>query len=57
MACNIRWKRMAKRAIGPLFIKGQYEGMDGSIQNFQEVLDMDIMAPSEKLGNGEFLFR
>ncbi|MCH4284497.1 MULTISPECIES: stage VI sporulation protein D [Bacillota] len=46
-----------KRAIGPLFIKGQYEGMDGSIQNFQEVLDMDIMAPSEKLGNGEFFIQ
>lgn len=46
-----------KRAVGPLFIKGQYEGMDGSIQNFQEVLDMDIMAPSEKLGNGQFFIQ
>lgn len=45
------------RAIGPLFIKGQYEGMDGSMQSFQEVLDMDIMAPTQKLGNGQFFIQ
>lgn len=48
-------EREGIRAIGPLFIQGQYEGMDQTIQSFQEVLDMDIMAPAHKL-NGEDFF-
>lgn len=39
------------RAMGPLYIKGQYEGNEG-IEEFQETLEMDILAPQEKL-NGE----
>lgn len=45
------------RAIGPLFIKGQYEAMDGTVQDFQEILDMDIMAPQHKLNGEDFFIR
>lgn len=39
------------RAMGPLSIQGQYEGDDG-IEDFFETLEMDVLAPQEKL-NGE----
>lgn len=42
------------RAIGPLFISGEYEDQDGGMQSFQEVLDMDIMAPKHKLSGEDF---
>ena len=36
------------RAVGPLYIKGQYLH-EGEQKPFQEVLDMDVLAPNEKL--------
>lgn len=36
------------RAVGPLYIKGQYLH-EGEQKPFQEVLDMDVLAPHEKL--------
>lgn len=45
------------RAIGPLFIRGQYIGQDGAIQNFQEILDMDILAPKHKLSGKDFFIQ
>lgn len=41
------------RALGPLYIKGMYEDDHGA-QNFQEVLEMDVLAPNEKLNGEEF---
>ncbi len=41
------------RALGPLYIQGMYEG-DYGAQNFQEVLEMDVLAPNEKLNGEEF---
>lgn len=41
------------RAMGPLFIKGQYEGEDG-VENFQETLEMDVLAPNDKLSGAKF---
>lgn len=41
------------RAIGPLFIKGTYEGDDG-IEAFQETLEMDVLAPKDKLSKEAF---
>lgn len=40
------------RAIGPLYIKGKYES--NGEHKFQEVLEMDVLAPQEKLGNDSF---
>lgn len=45
------------RAMGPLFIKGQYENHEGSLQSFQEVLDMDILAPEHKLNGKDFFIQ
>lgn len=44
------------RAMGPLSIKGQYEGDEG-IEEFTEVLEMDVLAPQEKLSGEEFLLK
>lgn len=41
------------RAIGPLYIKGEYEGDDG-IESFQETLEMDVLAPNDKLASDDF---
>lgn len=41
------------RAVGPLYISGTYEGNDG-IENFQETLEMDVLAPTEKLNGEDF---
>lgn len=41
------------RAMGPLYIKGQYEGSDG-IEDFQETLEMDVLAPQDKLSGEDF---
>lgn len=45
------------RAIGPLFIRGQYVGQDDTLQSFQEVLDMDILAPQHKLSGKDFFIQ
>ena len=45
------------RALGPLFIQGQYQNQDGALQNFQEVLDMDILAPTHKLNGKDFFIQ
>lgn len=45
------------RALGPLFIRGQYEDQDGALQSFQEVLDMDILAPQHKLSGKDFFIQ
>lgn len=45
------------RAIGPLYIKGEYETKDGDKQPFEEVLEMDVLAPNEKLGEDSFALR
>ena len=42
------------RAIGPLFIRGEMLCENGRIQPFQEVLDMDVLAPAYKLGEEPF---
>ncbi|MEG2543404.1 MAG: stage VI sporulation protein D [Longicatena sp.] len=42
------------RALGPLFIKGQYKTDDERIQTFQEVLDMDVLAPKGKIARDDF---
>lgn len=41
------------RAMGPLFIQGEYVG-DNGIEKFQETLEMDILAPEEKLSGENF---
>lgn len=41
------------RALGPLYIQGMYES-DYGAQEFQEVLEMDVLAPNEKLNGEEF---
>lgn len=40
------------RATGPLFIRGIYENDEQ--HNFQEILEMDVLAPKEKLSGDEF---
>lgn len=42
------------RAMGPLFIKGEMINEAGVLQPFQEVLDMDVLAPAYKLGDQPF---
>lgn len=42
------------RAVGPLFVKGKLVNERGEILPFQEVLDMDVLAPSYKLKNQSF---
>lgn len=41
------------RALGPLYIDGQYVGDDG-VESFQETLEMDVFAPSQKLNGSDF---
>lgn len=41
------------RAMGPLYIKGTYEGNDG-VESFQETLEMDVLAPQDKLSGEDF---
>lgn len=41
------------RAMGPLYIKGEYEGIEG-IEQFQETLELDVLAPNDKLGRDPF---
>lgn len=41
------------RAMGPLFIKGEYRG-DHGLESFSETLEMDVLAPNEKLGVESF---
>lgn len=41
------------RAMGPLYIKGEYEGAEG-IEQFQETLELDVLAPNDKLGKDSF---
>lgn len=41
------------RAMGTLSIQGQYEGDEG-IEDFSETLEMDVLAPQEKLSGEDF---
>lgn len=41
------------RAVGPLFIKGNVHS-EQDVQPFQEVLDLDVLAPAHKLGDSKF---
>ncbi len=41
------------RAIGPLYINGEYEGNDG-VETFRETLEMDVLAPNDKLSKEPF---
>lgn len=41
------------KAMGPLFIQGEYEGAQG-VQRFQETLEMDVLAPKNKLSDQPF---
>lgn len=45
------------RAVGPLFIKGAYETKETKDQIFQEVLDMDVLAPEHKLSGEPFFIQ
>lgn len=42
------------RATGPLFVRGSMRLDDGDVQTFQEVLDMDVLAPAHKLSSEPF---
>lgn len=42
------------RALGALYISGQYVNEEDVTQNFQETLDMDVLAPSQKLSSERF---
>ncbi|MEG0527833.1 LysM peptidoglycan-binding domain-containing protein [Amedibacillus sp. YH-ame6] len=42
------------RATGPLFVRGSMRLDDGDVQTFQEVLDMDVLAPAYKLSSEPF---
>jgi len=52
---NLTYRHEAEgiRAIGPLYIKGEYEGSEG-LEKFQETLEMDVLAPNDKLGTDAF---
>lgn len=41
------------RAIGPLYIEGEYTGTDGP-ETFREALEMDVLAPNHKLNQEPF---
>lgn len=41
------------RAMGPLYIEGEYTGKDG-VEKFREALEMDVLAPNHKLSNEPF---
>lgn len=45
------------RAIGPLYIQGVYVNEEGERQQFQETLEMDVLAPIHKLSHTEFRLR
>lgn len=42
------------RALGPLYISGQYVNGEDVQQDFQEMLDMDVLAPTHKLSSERF---
>lgn len=42
------------RAIGPMEVKGVYMTDQQQLKNFQETLDMDVLAPNHKLDNESF---
>lgn len=42
------------RAVGPLNIRGVYVNENGEQQSFQEVLEMDVLAPNHKLSKEPF---
>ena len=48
---NYRHEEDGIRAMGPLYIEGEYTGTDGA-EKFREALEMDVLAPNHKL-NGE----
>lgn len=45
------------RAIGPLYIQGEYVTSEGKQESFQEVLDMDVLAPNAKLTQEPFYLK
>lgn len=42
------------RAVGPLSVQGSYVNDEGEVQEYQEVLDMDVLAPNHKLSQERF---
>lgn len=42
------------RAVGQLFVQGLYEDTNQNLQKLQEVLEMDVLAPWEKLTQNQF---
>lgn len=53
-ALSYRHESEGIRAIGPLFIRGEYQTEENEKQEFQEVLDMDVLAPNHKLSQDKF---
>lgn len=53
---QLRYEKEAAgmRAVGTLLIEGLYETAQGSLNRLQETLDMDVLAPKEKLGDEPF---
>ena len=50
---NYRHEEDGIRAMGPLYIEGEYTGSDG-IEKFREALEMDVLAPNHKLSDEPF---
>ena len=42
------------RAVGPLRVQGSYVNDEGELQEYEEVLDMDVLAPNHKLSQERF---
>lgn len=50
---NYRHEEDGIRAMGPLYIEGEYTGTDGT-EKFREALEMDVLAPNHKLNGAPF---
>lgn len=50
---NYRHEEDGIRAMGPLYIEGEYTGSAG-IEKFREALEMDVLAPNHKLSDEPF---
>lgn len=50
---NYRHEDDGIRAMGPLYIEGEYTGSDG-VEKFREALEMDVLAPNHKLSDEPF---
>ncbi|MFR6489103.1 MAG: stage VI sporulation protein D, partial [Clostridium sp.] len=42
------------RAVGPLTVQGSYINEEGALQEYQEILEMDVLAPNHKLSQDRF---